>query len=185
MAFGWHGEFVRLVPRDREKHLDNAFRWINDPEITAHLSFAGFPISRLAEAEMFEGSLKMTDSEVNFAVELLNGEHIGFTSIHHINWKDRSATTGTLIGARDHWGTGYGTDAAKVRTNYCFEVLGLRYLMSSVLEGNDRSLGMLKKVGYVECGRYPRRFWNRGRFVDEILLYMTREMWEANRGFPS
>jgi RimJ/RimL family protein N-acetyltransferase len=105
---------------------------------------------------------------------------VGFTGIHAINWKDSSATTGTMIGARQHWGKGIGTDAARTRTRYAFEVLGLRYLMSAVLEGNDASLRMLKKTGYVQCGTWPKRIWKRGSFHDEVILYMTREMWEGN-----
>ena len=36
---GWKGERVRLVPPDRTLHLENALRWMNDPEITAALKF--------------------------------------------------------------------------------------------------------------------------------------------------
>ena len=180
MGYGWEGELVRLVPLDREKHLDNAQRWVNDPEITHNLLIGDFPMTKLAEAEWFDRMSQRGEKEVALAIELLSGEHIGFSGIHAINWKDSTAITGTLIGVQDQWGKGYGSDAARVRTRYAFEVLGLRYLISAVLEGNDRSLAMLKKAGYVECGRYPKRIWKRGRYVDEILLYMTREMWLAS-----
>jgi RimJ/RimL family protein N-acetyltransferase len=180
MGYGWEGKLVRLVPVDIDMHLENATRWINDPEITENILGGDFPMSRLAEREWLEGASKRNDKEITFAMELLTGEHIGFSGMHQLNWRDRSALTGTMM-AKEFWGKGYGSDAAQVRSRYCFEVLGLRYLMSAVLEGNDRSLGMLKRAGYVECGRYPDRIWKRGRFVDEILLYMTREMWEEKR----
>lgn len=175
MGFGWEGEKVRLVPLDVERHLENAVRWMNDPDVTQNLLIGDFPMTRVAEREWFERNSKPEEHNVAFAIELLNGEHIGFSGIHRINWKDSTATTGTVIGATEHWGKGLGTDAARVRTRYAFEALGLRYLMSSVLEGNERSLGMLKRAGYVECGRWPNRIWKRGRFVDEVLLYRTRQ----------
>ena len=177
--FGWSGEFVRLVPRDKDKHFENIFRWINDPEVTRNLTAPEFPVTRMEGEERFQQSLQAKGDEVAFAIELLSGEHIGITNIHHINHKDGSAVTGIMIGAKEHWGKGFGTDAARVRTRYCFEVLGLRYLMSSALGDNDRSLGMLKRLGYEECGRYPNLIWRRGQFVDQVLLYLTREMWEA------
>ncbi len=34
MAFGWEGALVRLVPLDKDKHLANAMRWLNDPDVT-------------------------------------------------------------------------------------------------------------------------------------------------------
>jgi RimJ/RimL family protein N-acetyltransferase len=180
MGYGWEGKLVRLAPIDVEKHLDNAQRWINDPEVTENILGGDFPMSRLAEREWIETQSKRNDKEITFALELLSGEHIGFSSLMSINWQHRTAITGTMM-AKEYWGKGYGSDAARVRTRYAFEVLGLRYLMSAVLDGNTRSLGMLKKSGYVECGHYPERFWKRGKFVGEVVLYMTSEMWENSR----
>jgi len=139
-------------------------------------------MKRVAEEAYFDRMSPLNKDDVALAIELLNGEHIGFSGIHAINWKDRTATTGSFIGVQNHWGKGIGSDAAKVRSRYAFEVLNLRYLMSAVFEGNDRSLRMLKKAGYVECGRWPKRLWKNGAYHDEIILYMTREMWEASDG---
>lgn len=41
MARGWEGEKVRLVPLEKERHLENALLWMNDPEITRWLK-AGY-----------------------------------------------------------------------------------------------------------------------------------------------
>ena len=172
---------MRLVPRDREKHLENVLRWANDPEATRNLSAGDMPLTRSALEESFRKTT--SENDITFAIELLSGEHIGTVGINRINWKDGTATTGTMIGGPENWGKGYGADAAHVRSRYCFEVLGFRYLMSSVLACNERSLKMLQKVGYVECGRYPLHSWHRGRYVDQVLMYMTREMWvEKARG---
>ena len=37
MSYGWEGDKVRLVPLDKDRHLENALRWFNDPTITAWL----------------------------------------------------------------------------------------------------------------------------------------------------
>jgi len=172
MRYGWEGELIRLVPPDKDKHFEKALRWVNDPVTTADISIGDFPLARTAHEESWKTrGPEVSDKEVSFAIELLNGEHIGFAGVNGINWRDQSASTGTLIGA-DYWDRGYGTDVARVRAKYCFEVLGLRYLMSEVLEGNERSLKMLQNVGYVQCGRYPKRVWKRGNFRDQILLYL-------------
>lgn len=180
MITGWEGELVRLVPIDMDRHLDNATRWINDPVVTHHLVWGDFPMTKLAEKGWFEERSKQHDHEVTFAIETLGGEHIGFTGIFDIQWRHGYGETGTMIGDKEAWGKGYGSDAAKVRTRYAFEVLGLRMLYSGVFESNEGSLRMLKKAGYVECGRRPKRFWKRGKYVDEILLCADREVWREN-----
>ena len=181
VSYGWEGKLVRLAPVDLDKHLVNAQKWINDPEVTQHLAPGDFPMSMIAEREWMEKAAKGNETEAFFAIELLSGEHIGFTSIFQIDWKNGSGITGSMIGDKNYWSRGFGTDAALVRTTYAFEVICLRYLISATIEGNERSLRMLKKVGYVECGKYPKRIWKRGRFVDENLLYLTKEIWEGKR----
>jgi len=35
MEYGWAGDKVRLVPLDKNRHLENALLWFNDPTVTA------------------------------------------------------------------------------------------------------------------------------------------------------
>ncbi|HVT14458.1 MAG TPA: GNAT family protein [Fimbriimonadaceae bacterium] len=177
MPYGWEGKLTRLVPIDIEKHLDNATLWINDVEVTRHLVAGDFPMTRLAEREWMEKNSKQSDTSVTFAIETLGGKHIGFSGLFDIEWRHGTGFTGTMIGDKSEWGRGYGTDAAATRNAYAFDFLGLRMLYSSVFVGNEGSLRMLTKAGYRECGRYPKKLWKRGSYVDEIMLYLERETW--------
>ena len=108
--------------------------------------------------------------------ELLTAaEHMGFSGLHALDWRNRVATTGTIIGRRDLWGHGYGSDAAKVRTRFAFEVLGLRMLLSDVMADNAGSLRMLQKAGYKEVGRIPKRIWKRGAWRDVVVMCLENE----------
>lgn len=177
MGYGWEGEKVRLVPLDKGRHMENALRWFNDPDVTELTLTGDFPLSRTAEEAWFDrvgAEMSSRPEEVVFAVETLTGEHIGSAGIHRIDWRHGSALTGTVIGAPEARGRGYGTDAARVRTRYAFEVLGLRLLLSEVFVENAASLRMLAAVGYREVGRIPRRYWRRGAYRDVALLVCER-----------
>ena len=178
MAYGYEGKLVRLVPLDIDRHLDNACRWVNDPEITHHLCIGHYPMTKLAERDWFESRSRTTD-DFSFAIETLDGMHIGFSGLHQIDYRNGVAHTGTFIGIKDEWGKGFGTDSVKVRSRYAFEVLGLRLLLSAVFEGNDRSLKMQTKAGYKIAGTIPDRWWKNGCYRDEIMTYLTREDWLA------
>ncbi|MEJ2190492.1 MAG: GNAT family protein [Acidobacteriota bacterium] len=175
MAHGWEGERIRLVPLDREKHLENALRWFNDPEITQWLETGDWPLTRGAEEEFFRAAEKPDRGRVQFAVESLQGEHVGFSGLRSIDWQSRVAVSGSVIGRKDLWGKGFGSDAATVRNRFAFEVLGLRLLIATVIADNGRSLAMLAKVGYTEVGRVPERYWKRGAWRDQVLLVLKRE----------
>ncbi len=179
MSHGWQGEKVRLVPLDRARHLENSLRWINDPEVTAHTLLGDKPMGRLAEEEFFAQQEKGDPHSVVFAIETHAGEHIGLSGLHRIEPRHGVASTGSLIGPREMWGRGHGTDSVRVRTRYAFEVLNLRLLLSNVHAGNERSHRMLLRAGYEECGRIPQRYWKRGRYEDSILLMLSRAKWEA------
>ena len=174
MPYGWEGEKVRLVPLDKARHLDNAMAWLNDPEITAWTLVGDWPVGRLAEEDWFDAMARQPpiglEEKVTFAIETLAGEHIGFSGLHAIDWRNKVATTGTILGRRDLWGQGYGSDAARVRNRFAFEVLGLRMLLSDVMADNAGSIRMLEKAGYKEVGRIPRRIWKRGDWRDVVVL---------------
>ena len=172
MAYGWEGDRVRLVPLDKQRHLENALSWFNDPTITAWLETGDWPLTRGTEEEFFRAAERPDKANVQFAVETLDGDHVGFSGLRSIDWQSRVAVSGSVIGRRDLWGGGLGTDSAKVRTKYAFEVLGLRMLVATVIADNGRSMGMLSAVGYREVGRVPGRYWKRGSWRDQAILVL-------------
>ena len=115
MAYGWEGEKVRLVPLDKEKHAANVVLWMNDPDVTETILSGDIPLTRLAEEEFFErmaAPAGQHPTDIIFAIETLGGEHIGTCGMHQINYRHGVALTGTIIGAAEFEGRGYGTDAA-------------------------------------------------------------------------
>jgi RimJ/RimL family protein N-acetyltransferase len=177
MPYGWEGHKIRLVPLDKSKHLDNVLLWFNDPDITQWTFVGDWPLGRLAEEEVFDQMTRSNQTDVVFAIETLDGEHIGVTGIHQIDLFHGTGKTGTIIGRKECWGQGYGSDAVQVRTRYAFDVLGLRLLLSEVMVGNTGSLKVLLKTGYREIGRIPQRYWKRGDYRDVILLMIDRDSW--------
>ena len=112
---GWKGQRVRLVPPDRSLHLENALRWMNDPEITATLELnLGF--TRKQEEAFFDRIESQNDTDFTWAILDEEDRHIGFIGLHAVNWRHRAGTGGILIGERSAWGQGYATDAVGVRT---------------------------------------------------------------------
>ena len=172
MSYGWEGDAIRLVPLDKEKHLENALHWFNDPEITAWLETGDWPLTRGTEEDFFRAAERPDKASVQFAIENFDGEHVGFSGLRSIDWQSRVAVSGSVIGRHDLWGSGLGTDSARVRSRYAFDVLGLRMLIATVIADNDRSTRMLQAVGYREVGRVPGRYWKRGAFHDQAILVL-------------
>jgi RimJ/RimL family protein N-acetyltransferase len=174
MAFGYGGKRLRLVPYDRDRHYENAYLWLNNPDLTLTLGLRGTPITRDSQDSKMK-ELSETNDMVFFAIETLEGEHLGFSSINSISWPNGTAGTGSFIAIEALQGRGYGTEASILRARYAFDVLGLRILTSSYLEHNPASKRMLEKTGYVEYGCIPKEFWKAGEFRDMHYMMLTRE----------
>lgn len=149
-------------------------RWINDPDVRQFVT-TSYPISEETEAT-YLADVNKPDKNVFLVIEV-DGRPIGTMGLHSINLIDRTCTTGAIIGEKDCWGKGYGTDAKMALLEYAFDSLGLRKIHSSVIAYNARSLAYSLKCGYVEEGRRRQRFFKKGRHYDEILLGILRKEW--------
>jgi RimJ/RimL family protein N-acetyltransferase len=173
MLRGLEGKKTRLVPLDRERHIDNAVRWMNDPDVTTWLGARPGPYSRGMEEQYVATTRE--DRLIRWAIETLDGKHIGFSELNSIDWTARHATCGSLIGDAEDRGHGYGSDASRVRARFAFEELNLLRLYSGYQAGNEASGRMQAAVGFREWGRRPAAIFRRGEHHDVVEMVLTRE----------
>lgn len=170
------GKKVVLRPLDIENDLERYFRWINDFEVTSFLGKPYKPIPKERERELLQKILS-DESSVVFAIDTLDGVHIGITGLHHISHFDGTAITGTVIGDKNFWSRGYGTDAKMLLLWYGFTVLNLRRVSSRVAANNVRSIKCQLKCGYAVEGIWRKELYKNGRYHDIILLAVFRSGW--------
>ncbi|MBI3956984.1 MAG: GNAT family N-acetyltransferase [Candidatus Kerfeldbacteria bacterium] len=174
------GEKVTLRPVNPDTDLDPCWRWVNDPDIRPLIS-RRVPVSREEEREWI---VRRSPSDIVFSIELNPDRRlIGVISLHRIDWINRHAASGTIIGEADSWGKGYGTEAKTLLLGYAFRTLGLHRVSSSVFATNERSLRCQLKCGYVEEGRRRKAYFINGEWVDEVLLGVLADEWLVR--FPS
>lgn len=77
------------------------------------------------------------------------------------------------------WARDYGSDQARVRARFAFEVLGLEMIYSNYFEGNERSARMFAAAGYEIWGVQPKAVWKRGAFRNRVCVALSRERWES------
>jgi RimJ/RimL family protein N-acetyltransferase len=169
------GKKAILCPLDKERRLENCYRWMNDPDVNYFLAVF-LPQTKAKEGEWFDGAGK-DDKNVVFAIEILEGRHIGMIGLHNINWKDRTAMTGTVIGEKELWGKGYGTDAKMLLLDFAFNSLGLEKINSEALEFNERSINYSLGCGYKKEGVRRSQIFRAGRRWNMVQLGILREEW--------
>ncbi|MEM3565752.1 MAG: GNAT family N-acetyltransferase [Candidatus Bathyarchaeia archaeon] len=71
-------------------------------------------------------------------------------------------------------GIGIGTEMMKVLQEYARKV-GLKVSTLSVFANNQHAINLYKKMGFVETGRIPKRFFKDGAYIDEIIMTKVLE----------
>lgn len=180
----YEGELVRLRAIEPDD-LDRYLRWMNDPEVTRTLSMR-YPIGREAEREILErmgnrGSYR----SVAFAIEVCEtGEHIGTVDLGSPYFESRWGTLGLVIGAKEHRGKGYGTDAVRTLCRFAFWEMNLRLVRLTVFPENERARRAYERVGFVLEGTQRQAILKAGEFLDMHMMSITRAEFEAIHGAP-
>ena len=81
--------------------------------------------------------------------ERATGGFVGFTGLTRPAF-EAHFTPAVEIGwrlARDAWGRGYATEAARTATAYAFGELGLERIVSFTAAGNERSRAVMRRLG--------------------------------------
>lgn len=98
---------------------------------------------------------------------------IGMVSIFDIQ-NQYKAEIGYWLGAAYH-GQGLMTEAVQAVVSYVFNTMGMGRLYAYTSPRNTPSLGMLRKVGFVEEGMLRRHTLRDGKWDDSVVMGIIRE----------
>ncbi|MSQ40998.1 MAG: N-acetyltransferase [Dehalococcoidia bacterium] len=159
----------------REKRLEDArddYAWRVDDELSRLDATAPIRMS-------FEEFLRFYREEMGipspwscrFSVDTLDGKHIGNVMFYDIDLVRKQAEMGIMVGDKEYWSQGYGTDAVNTLTTYVFTQTPIRLFYLHTLEWNQRARKSFAKSGFREVG--PVR---RGKY-QFIRMELTRDEW--------
>jgi len=140
----------------RAKRLADArddYTWQTDPEL-ARLDAApllAVPFSQYLSDYVSELHYPPLTRR-RFAIETLDGKHIGNCTYYGINEAKGEAELGIMIGDRNCWDKGYGADAVDTFLNYIFCRTNLKRIYLKTLDSNIRAQKCFQKCGFTLCG---------------------------------
>jgi RimJ/RimL family protein N-acetyltransferase len=161
--------------RLREKRLSDAssdYLWQTDPELAALDAVPPQSLSYPDYLGRYAAELRYASAQrQRFAIETLDGEHIGNCTYYAINHKRGEAEMGIMIGNRDYWDKGYGVDAITGLLDIIFAETRLNRIYLKTLASNTRAQKCFAKCGFTRCGRLSRDGY------DFVLMETYRRHW--------
>ena len=172
------GERV-LLRAIEERDLSHLQRWANDPDIQSMLGGWHFPVSERDQRQWFE-ALSLNSPNQRFAVDMIGEGLIGTANLVSIDWQNRTAFHGMLIGEGKWRGRGLAQETVNTLMRYAFDELNLYRIDTDIIEYNSKSLRLyLEKCGWQKEGVRKNWYFRKGRRWDKILIGMTKEAYEA------
>lgn len=175
-------ETVRLLLRPyRLGDVEQVFAYARDPEWSRFLRALPFPYRR-EHAEQFVARQVLLDRgmhptwAITLGGQVIGGINLRFESGH------RSAEMGYSV-ARDHWGRGVCTEAARAVVDAAYGVCGrLLRLQARADVHNLASQRVMEKIGMVKEGVLRSNRVERGEAIDDAVFSILRREWEAVGG---
>jgi len=115
-----------------------------------------------------------TNGRIMFTIENLNGDSIGGINLNSINERNGTFSIGIVID-KQHRNKNYGTRAMQILLKYAFLERRLNKFNDFVLEGNEGSARMMKKLGCVQEGVRRQVVYINGQYLDFILFGLTKQ----------
>jgi len=164
------GDKVRLRPIERDD-LPRFVEWFGAPEVRRHLTLY-LPFSLAQEERWFESLQERQERQEGMvlAIETAEGAHIGNIGLHAIDWKNRQAELGIVIGEKAYWNQGYGSDAIRTLLRLAFCEMNLHRVFLWVDADNGRGIRCYEKAGFQRDGIFRDVVFREGAYHDQYVM---------------
>jgi [ribosomal protein S5]-alanine N-acetyltransferase len=162
----------RLLLRPfRREDADAVFSMYRDDEV-AYYMLPG-PITR-DDVEQSLANPKPWADRPHFAV-VFEGQVVGDVVLE-IGSRDAVANLGYAV-ARQHWGKGFATEAARAVVDYGFRTFGLAKIYARADPRNVASVRVMEKLGMRREALLRSHVLRRGERCDRVYYGLLREEW--------
>jgi len=176
----WQGQKIRLRPL-RTDDAERSFTGTLDSPARRLLALG---IELPTSVELLRPFLEKragcqdTQGEIIFAIETLEGVHVGGIALHSRD--DKNGTFGFAVEVgREQRRRGYAQEAVGILLKYGFWERRYQKCNSACADVNEASIALHRSLGFVEEGRRRRHIFFNGQYHDEILFGITREEFDA------
>ena len=146
--------------------------WLNDAEVAAGVKF----MRRVVNVEQErDGLARLAAEPYTFAIVALDGDELlGSCGIGDVSAVDRTGELGIMIGNKEFWNRGLGTEAVRLLLRFGFLTLNLNNITLTVHSFNERAIRCYEKCGFKRCGYWPDSWYHDGTLHGTVQMYLLR-----------
>lgn len=150
-------------------------KWMNNLDVTVPLGDEAYVPYSLEKMQAEAADAIERQQHVFSIVDCAADRLIGRCLLFAIDSINRSAMFGILIGEKEYWDRGYGSEATRLLLDYAFNLLNLHSVMLGVFGFNERAIRSYEKVGFKVIGRRREARIIAGKAWDVVLMDILEE----------
>ena len=169
--------FLRPVVRNdiNERYLG----WLNDQDVTYYLDRSEKPVE-MDDLLSYWNTNNAHENMTWLAICIADdGRHIGNIRLGSIDKLHLRARVGLLIGEKEEWGKGYGTEALQLLCEIAFDKMKLNKLYAGIVEGHIGSRRVFEKVGFEVEGVLKDEVLVDGISMNSWRMGLPRRLWRG------
>jgi RimJ/RimL family protein N-acetyltransferase len=144
--------------------------WLNDPKVNQYLEIR-FVTQDIGSVRAFVASALASEQVLFIGIHSHDlGRHVGNIKLGPIDRRHGLGEVGIMIGDRQAWGRGIGSEAIRCIADIAKHELGLRKLTAGCYASNVGSTRAFQKAGFHVEGLRSQHFLLEGRPEDLILM---------------
>ncbi|MDD5038976.1 MAG: GNAT family N-acetyltransferase [Dehalococcoidales bacterium] len=164
-----------LLRNKKSADVWNDYTWEIDPELAQLDAASSVNVTFKQYLSNYTDYLRYTPSNRHqFAIDTLDGKHIGNCSYYNTNETKCETELGIMIGNRDYWDRGFGTDAVITLVRHIFHRTNIKRIYLKTLDSNSRAQKCFEKCGFTSYGHSTRNGFN------FTLMELHRKQWQVS-----
>jgi len=171
------GERIRLWCLEKFDVSKN-YHWGNDPELIQLTGMNPLPKS-MTDMERWYENVHTNPNLKLFTIKTFDGEYIGNIELNSIDWRGGGGELGIVIGERDYWHQGYGSEATHMMLGFAFGELRLHRIETRVLSHNQRAQHTFERCGFVKEGLLRQAHFAGNAHQDIVVYSMLSHEYQA------
>ena len=163
----------------RSKVMEDAeadYSWRIDPELASLDATRPVTLSLKEYLRYHRDDVRYPSPwSVRMAIDTHDGKHIGNCMYYDIDAEKSQCELGIMIGDRNYWSKGYGTDVVKTAVAHIFQTTELERVYLHTLTNNYRAQKSFRKAGFIPICEKQRDGY------EFVFMEIRRTIWDADR----
>lgn len=176
---GFKSALVPLEGKDISTLASLLSKWVNDEVVTYYMFMGQTPLNKKQISKNIKDDF--LGNNLIFSIFSLNTNMlVGYCGLYDIHKTARKAEFRILIGNKNAWGEGLGTEVCEMLTFYGFDRLNLNRIYLGYTSGNKGAEKAYVKAGYTYEGTLKEDVYRNSRYYDSVKMSILRKDYYLN-----